>query len=73
VSFTFTIPATNGAATLTEVVRGLDQAGVVPDDLALHRPSLDDVFLSLTGHTAEDKATDAGDSANHKPKRGRSK
>jgi ABC-2 type transport system ATP-binding protein len=73
VSFTFTIPATNGAATLTEVVRGLDQAGVVPDDLALHRPSLDDVFLSLTGHTAEDKETEAGESASDKPQRGRAK
>ncbi|MCL1598990.1 MAG: ATP-binding cassette domain-containing protein [Actinomycetia bacterium] len=52
-SFTFTIPAKGGAVTLTEVVRGLDQAGIVPNDLALHRPSLDDVFLSLTGRPTE--------------------
>jgi len=54
-SFTFTIPARDGAVTLTEVVRGLDRAGVVPNDLALHRPSLDDVFLSLTGRPVEDE------------------
>jgi ABC-2 type transport system ATP-binding protein len=59
-SLTFTIPARNGAVTLTEVVRGLDQAGVVPNDLALHRPSLDDVFLSLTGHPAEEEPSQPG-------------
>jgi oleandomycin transport system ATP-binding protein len=38
---------------LTAVVRGLDQAGIVASELALRRPSLDEVFLSLTGHHAE--------------------
>ena len=55
----FTIPARDGARTLTEVVLRLDQAAIVPDDLALHRPSLDDVFLSLTGHPTQDGAVDA--------------
>jgi ABC-2 type transport system ATP-binding protein len=72
-SFTFTIPASQGAATLTEVVRGLDQAGVVPDDLALHRPSLDDVFLSLTGMPAEDDPSEDAESSSDKQRRGRSK
>lgn len=72
-SFTFTIPAANGATTLTEVVRGLDQAGVVPDDLALHRPSLDDVFLSLTGHPAEETSPEVGESSTHGTRPGRSK
>jgi ABC-2 type transport system ATP-binding protein len=72
-SFTFTIPASQGAATLTEVVRGLDQAGVVPDDLALHRPSLDDVFLSLTGRPAEDEPPEDAESSSRKQRRGRSK
>jgi oleandomycin transport system ATP-binding protein len=40
-------------AALTTVVRGLDEAGVVASELTLRRPSLDEVFLSLTGHHAE--------------------
>ena len=39
---------------LIEVVRELDDAGVAIDDIGLRRPTLDDVFLSLTGHAAED-------------------
>jgi ABC-2 type transport system ATP-binding protein len=38
---------------IMEAVRRLDQAGVVVEDLALRRPTLDDVFLALTGHGAE--------------------
>lgn len=44
------IPAPAGAATLTEAVRRLDYAGVELADIALRRPSLDDVFLKITGH-----------------------
>jgi ABC-2 type transport system ATP-binding protein len=36
-----------------EIVRALDDADVGIDDIALHRPTLDDVFLALTGHAAE--------------------
>jgi len=57
-SLSFTIPAKDGAVTLTKVVRGLDNAGVIPIDLALHRPSLDDVFLALTGRPVEDEAAE---------------
>ena len=35
-------------------LRILDAAGIVPVDLGLRRPSLDDVFLALTGHAAEE-------------------
>ncbi len=45
------IPAPEGAATLSEVLRRIDQAGIPLADIALRRPSLDDVFLSLTGHS----------------------
>ncbi len=45
------IPAAHGPRTLTEVVRRLDAAHIDLADIALRRPSLDDVFLSLTGHT----------------------
>ncbi|WP_067833428.1 daunorubicin/doxorubicin resistance ABC transporter ATP-binding protein DrrA [Nocardia lijiangensis] len=44
-------PAPHGATTLSEALRRLDSAGVALADIALRRPSLDDVFLSLTGHT----------------------
>jgi ABC-2 type transport system ATP-binding protein len=43
------LPAPGGAATLAEAIRRLDAAGVALDDISLRRPSLDDVFLALTG------------------------
>ncbi|WP_063055530.1 daunorubicin/doxorubicin resistance ABC transporter ATP-binding protein DrrA [Nocardia salmonicida] len=56
-----TIPAPDGAKTLAEALRRLDNASVELVDIALRRPSLDDVFLQLTGHLAsnedESKAT----------------
>ncbi len=53
-----TLPAgALGSRTLIEAVRRLDAAGVEPDGLALRRPSLDDVFLALTGHAAEEDGT----------------
>ena len=44
-----------GSDALIEVVRALDAKGVVTRGLALRRPSLDDVFLTLTGHAAEEE------------------
>jgi ABC-2 type transport system ATP-binding protein len=41
------------SGTIVEAVRRLDEVGVAVDDLGLRRPTLDDVFLSLTGHAAE--------------------
>jgi ABC-2 type transport system ATP-binding protein len=48
-----TIPSNRGAQGLIQVVRDFDEAGIHIDDIALRRPTLDDVFLSLTGHAAE--------------------
>ncbi len=48
------IPAPEGPGTLTQAVRNLDQEGIRPDDITLRRPTLDDVFLALTGETPED-------------------
>jgi ABC-2 type transport system ATP-binding protein len=42
-----------GPTVLLETVRRLDDAAIQIEDIALHRPTLDDVFLSLTGHAAE--------------------
>ena len=43
-----------GSEALIEAVRGLDAAGVETRGLMLRRPSLDDVFMALTGHAAEE-------------------
>ncbi|GAA1595971.1 daunorubicin resistance protein DrrA family ABC transporter ATP-binding protein [Actinomadura kijaniata] len=43
------------AAVLSALVRRLDEAGIVPAELALRMPSLDEVFLTLTGHHVEEK------------------
>jgi len=52
------VPVDNGADALVEAVRRLDEGRIVVSDLGLRRPSLDDVFLALTGHTtAEDDAS----------------
>ena len=53
-------PVKNGSQSLLELVRELDSAGIHPLDLAMKRPSLDDVFLSLTGHVAEEVKEDDG-------------
>ena len=44
---------------LTEALRRLTRPGVAVLDVALRRPTLDDVFLTLTGHAAEDDARTA--------------
>jgi ABC-2 type transport system ATP-binding protein len=51
----------DGVEALTVAVRRLDDARVKLVDLSLHRPSLDDVFLTLTGHAA----TDGEDETDH--------
>jgi len=54
-----TVPAKGGAQLLVRVLRDLDDAGIVIDDIGLRRPTLDDVFLTLTGRAAEETQTDA--------------
>jgi ABC-2 type transport system ATP-binding protein len=51
-----TTPTSGGTESLVGVLRALDEAGIPLDDVALRRPTLDDVFLSLTGHGAEEGA-----------------
>ena len=60
----------SGPRSAMEALRTLDQAGIEPVSFVLREPSLDDVFLSLVGHKAEDGA--AGDGAEAAvPARGR--
>ena len=50
---TVTAPVSGGAAALIGALRALDEAGVEVMDAGIRRPTLDDVFLTLTGHDAE--------------------
>lgn len=51
---TLTAPVTGGSGVLAEVLRGLDANSIGVLDVGLRRPTLDDVFLALTGHVAEE-------------------
>ena len=48
-----TMPVEHGSSMLADVIRGLDESGVAVSDITLRQPTLDDVFLALTGHAAE--------------------
>jgi ABC-2 type transport system ATP-binding protein len=62
-----TMGVSGGPGSLVQVVRLFDEAGIAISDLAVRRPSLDDVFLTLTGHAATDETV----STNGNGKRGR--
>jgi ABC-2 type transport system ATP-binding protein len=66
----------DGSGVLADMVRGLDAAGVGIADVTLRRPSLDDVFMALTGHAADESSapavdTDAGEPAGRRRRAGR--
>ena len=59
-----TVAVAQRAGAITAAVRSLDSAGIDVEDLALRRPTLDDVFLALTGKRAEeDEAAGADEEA----------
>ncbi|MFI9600577.1 ATP-binding cassette domain-containing protein [Streptomyces sp. NPDC052043] len=67
-----TTPVSGGAKLLAEIIRELDTRGIEIDDIGLRRPTLDDVFLSLTGHVAEageENGTSAARGADTKDRR----
>ncbi|MCX4971789.1 MULTISPECIES: ATP-binding cassette domain-containing protein [unclassified Streptomyces] len=68
-----TVPVSGGAKLLAEVIRELDTRGIEIDDIGLRRPTLDDVFISLTGHAAEEREEGNGvaDSKDGKDSKGR--
>jgi ABC-2 type transport system ATP-binding protein len=66
---TVTAAVTGGANVLREVLAQLGERNIGVVDIGLRRPTLDDVFLSLTGHTAEEVAEDDDESKPQKPDR----
>jgi ABC-2 type transport system ATP-binding protein len=53
-----TVPSDGGSKRLAIVIREFDDAGIAIDDIGLRRPTLDDVFLSLTGHAAVEETVE---------------
>jgi ABC-2 type transport system ATP-binding protein len=53
---TVRVPVRRHSGVIAQAVRRLDDAGVGIDDITLRRPTLDDVFIALTGHGAEEEA-----------------
>ena len=58
-----TVAVENGADQLSTVVRLLDEHGITSDDIGLRRPTLDEVFLGLTGQPIDPAGSDAADAA----------
>jgi ABC-2 type transport system ATP-binding protein len=63
---TLVAPIAGGAVTLRSLLDDVTRAKLTVLDVGLRRPTLDDVFLTLTGHTAEAVAEDE---AEHEPER----
>jgi ABC-2 type transport system ATP-binding protein len=55
-----------GVHEVKDILNQMEQAGVEVDSLSLHKPTLDDVFLRLTGHKAEQEAAEEGVPTNAK-------
>ena len=52
------VPVLKRSGAIAQAVRRLDAAGVGIDDISMRRPTLDDVFIALTGHAAEEEPAD---------------
>ncbi len=63
------ITVDNGPAVTADALRRIDGAGISLSGLALREPSLDDVFLALTGHKAEDESLDGDVPASRRSRR----
>jgi ABC-type multidrug transport system ATPase subunit len=53
---TVTVPVDGGTATLPAAIRAIDEAGLRVEDIAVRRPTLDEVFLTLTGEPIDEAA-----------------
>jgi ABC-2 type transport system ATP-binding protein len=67
---TVRITSDEGAHVLIDALRTLDSDGLSPDTLTVREPSMDDVFLALTGHKAEVEAEEDAEAAPAPGRRG---
>ena len=68
---TILLPVAGGSTAIVSIVRKLDENKISIADIALRRPTLDDVFLSLTGHVTEKTEEVAGPAKGRRGRRGR--
>jgi ABC-2 type transport system ATP-binding protein len=68
--YTVELKSNDGARVAIDVVRALDRENLEPASLTLREPTLDDVFLSITGHAAEQPPTEAEPVASRRGRRG---
>jgi ABC-2 type transport system ATP-binding protein len=68
---TILLPVAGGSTAIVNIVRKLDENNISIADIALRRPTLDDVFLSLTGHVTESNEEAAGPAKGRRGRRGR--
>ncbi|CAN5913372.1 hypothetical protein BH23ACT10_BH23ACT10_09660 [soil metagenome] len=61
-----TAPVRDGATALMDTLRQLDSANVAVLDIGMRRPTLDDVFLTLTGRVADETPDDTEPTAPHR-------
>jgi ABC-2 type transport system ATP-binding protein len=65
------LPVAGGSTAIVNIVRKLDENNISIADIALRRPTLDDVFLSLTGHVTENTEEAAGPAKGRRGRKGR--
>ena len=68
---TILLPVAGGSTAIVNIVRKLDENNISIADIALRRPTLDDVFLSLTGHVTESTEEVAGPAKGRRGRKGR--
>ena len=68
---TIRVPVDSAVGTITKAVRRMDAADIALADIAIHRPTLDDVFLTLTGHRVEPQIEAAGNGGRRRRRRSR--
>jgi ABC-2 type transport system ATP-binding protein len=69
---TVLLPVAGGSTAIVNIVRKLDENKIAIADIALRRPTLDDVFLSLTGHATEDNQESAAPAKGRRGRKARS-